>query len=380
MNFSEMTSRERILSAMRGLPTDRVPFQLGVTNMFTVLHNGYTGWDIYLHDKAPMWKMVADVQREFGLDGYLYLGAYAPPDPDVTYRSEAVHSDDEKIVVRSTMQTPDGDLWSETSFMKNETPTITRGLIKNADDFALWLKYSFRPKRYSCPELPAIREYLGEDAVIGGTAGAVPGYHDLMMKVDGKLENTVFLHMDYPELFEEYVEKAHREYLSRVEQMAEMGFDYIEMSNSGMIALGNPDLFRRYSLPTIQAASRIIRQAGGLSELHCCGPALCVVKACHDETDVDSINPIQEAPMGDCSLPELKRLYGDTLCLKGNVGVIYPLLEGTPAEVEKHVVRCMDAAKENGRFILFGDEGISPMTPVENIKAYADAAIRYGKY
>ena len=51
--------------------------------------------------------------------------------------------------------------------------------------------------------------------------------------------------------------------------------------------------------------------------------------------------------MGDCSLPELKRLYGDTLCLKGNVGVIYPLLEGTPAEVEKHVVRCMDAAKEN---------------------------------
>ena len=69
MNFSEMTSRERILSAMRGLPTDRVPFQLGVTNMFTVLYNGYTGWDIYLHGKAPMWKMVADVQRQFGLDG-----------------------------------------------------------------------------------------------------------------------------------------------------------------------------------------------------------------------------------------------------------------------------------------------------------------------
>jgi len=147
MNFSEMTSRERILSAMRGLPTDRVPFQLGVTNMFTVRINGYTGWDIYLHGKAPMWKMVADVQRRFGLDGYLYLGPDAPPDPDVTYRSETVHSDDEKIVVRTTMQTPDGDLWYEISLMKNETPTITRGLIKNADDFALWLKYAFRPKR-----------------------------------------------------------------------------------------------------------------------------------------------------------------------------------------------------------------------------------------
>ncbi len=40
----------------------------------------------------------------------------------------------------------------------------------------------------------------------------------------------------------------------------------------------------------------------------------------------------------------------------------------------------MDAAKANGRFILFGDEGVSSMTPVENVKAYVDAALRYGKY
>ena len=84
--------------------------------------------------------------------------------------------------------------------------------------------------------------------------------------------------------------------------------------------------------------------------------------------------------MGDCSLPELKRLYGDTLCLKGNVGVIHPLLEGTPQDVEKHVLRCMDAAKEGGRFILFSEEGISSITPLENVKAYVDAALRYGKY
>ena len=264
--------------------------------------------------------------------------------------------------------------------MKNETPTVTRGLIKSAEDFALWIKYALRPKRYSCGELPAIKAYMGEHGVVAGTAGSVPGYHDLMINVDGKLQNTVYLHLDYPDLFEEYVEKAHNLYLSRVEQMVEMGFDYIEMSNSGMIALGSPDLFRKYSLPTIKAASRIVRQSGGLSELHCCGPSLCVVKACHDETDIDSINPIQEAPMGDCSLPELKRLYGDTLCLKGNVGVIYPLLEGTPADVEKHVLRCMDAAKENGRFILFGDEGVSALTPIENVKAYVEAALKYGKY
>ena len=54
---------------MRGQKTDRVPFQLGVSNMFSILQNGYRGWDIYMHDKAPMWKLVADTQRRFGLDG-----------------------------------------------------------------------------------------------------------------------------------------------------------------------------------------------------------------------------------------------------------------------------------------------------------------------
>ena len=290
------------------------------------------------------------------------------------YQRETAVSDGEKVVVRTTMQTPEGDLWSETTYLRNETPSVTRGYIKDENDFALWMKYALRPKRYSCPMLPEIRAYMGDSGVVAGTAGSVPGYHDLIFPVDGKLENAVYLHMDYPELFEECVEMAHKAYLSRVEQMLEMGFDYLEMSNSGMIALGNPEMFRTCSLPTIQAASRLIREAGSLSELHCCGPALCVVQACHDETDVDSINPIQEAPLGDCSLPELKRLYGDTLCLKGNVGVIYPFLEGTPKDVVEHVVRCMDAAKENGRFILFSDEGISPMTPLENVKAYVDAA------
>ncbi len=380
MNFSAMTSRERLLAAMRGLPTDRVPIQLGITNMFSVFLRGYSGWDIYLNNKVPLWKIVTDAHRQLGLDGYLYISVNAEPDPDVQYKRAVVHSDPEKVIVRTTMQTPEGDLWSETTYMKNETPTLTRGYIKDEKDFALWIKYALRPKRYSCPDLPAIRPCMGEEGVVAGSCGSVPGYHDLIFSVDGKLENAVYLHMDYPDLFEEYAEKAHKAYLFRLEQMLGMGFDYIEISNSGMISLGSPAMFRTYSLPTIQAASRMIRQVGSLSEVHCCGPSLCVVKACHDETDVDSINPIQEAPMGDCSLPELKRLYGDTLCLKGNVGVIHPLLEGTPQDVEKHVLRCMDAAKEGGRFILFSEEGISSITPLENVKAYVDAALRYGKY
>ena len=50
-----------------------------------------------------------------------------------------------------------------------------------------------------------VKEYMGERGVVAGTAGSVPGFHDIMLKIDGKLENTVYLYQDYPELFEEYV-------------------------------------------------------------------------------------------------------------------------------------------------------------------------------
>lgn len=375
-----MTSKERIIATMRGQKTDRVPFQLGITNMFSVFQNNYIGWDVYLHNKVPMWKIVADTQQRFGLDGYLYIGVDSVPDKDVQYKDDVVFANEEKIIVRTTMQTPEGNLWSESTYMKNESPTVTRGYIKDENDFALWLKYSFRPTRYTCDILPEVKAYMGENGVVAGCAGRAPGFHDLMMFVDGKLENTVYMYQDYPELFEEYVEKSHKAYLERVDQMVAMGFDYIEMSNSGMVTLASPSLFREYSLPTIKAASKMIREAGMLSELHCCGFAKDVVQECHDHTDVDSINPLQEAPMGDCDLADIKKKYGDTLCLKGNVGVTNPLLYGTPEDVEKDVIRCMNAAKENGRFILFSEEGIGACTPVENVKAYVDAALRYGKY
>ncbi len=104
------------------------------------------------------------------------------------------------------------------------------------------------------------------------------------------------------------------------------------------------------------------------------------MEACAEETDIDCVNPLQPPPMGDCDLAELKRCFGRRLCLKGNVGVTDPLLFGTPDDVEKDVVRCMEAAKEGGRYILFSEEGIGALTPVENVRRYVEVGKALGKY
>lgn len=377
-----MTSRERILAAMRGDMPDMVPVQLGVTNMFSVLQQGYTGWDIYLDKKAPLYRVVVDTQRRFGLDAYIYAGVSARgKHPQVVYEHKEVRRDERTAVIGTRVRTPEGDLYSESTYMKNETPTTTQGFIKNEADFDLWLKYCVRDDEdYGCDALEEMRAYLGEDGVIGGTVSGVPGLHNLMGCFEGKLENATYFLWDEPERFAAYVEKVEKRMLRELEAALTLPFDYIQFSNSGMLTLSTPEIYRKWSLPTLRKAGRICAQAGVLSELHCCGNARMVVEDIATTTEIDCINPLQPPPMGDCDLAELKSLFGDRICLKGNVGVTSPLLFGTPQDMEADVSRCMDAAKEGGRYILFSEEGIGAETPVENVEAYVRAGRALGRY
>ena len=101
---------------------------------------------------------------------------------------------------------------------------------------------------------------------------------------------------------------------------------------------------------------------------------------CEEGIELDSINPLQPPPMGDCDLTECKKTFGKRFCLKGNVGVTEPMLTGTPDDVEKDVIRCLDAAKAGGGYILFTEEGLGANTPFENIRRYVQVGKALGKY
>jgi uroporphyrinogen decarboxylase len=139
-------------------------------------------------------------------------------------------------------------------------------------------------------------------------------------------------------------------------------------------------MVRRLCLPTLQAVTRLCRQADMPCELHCCGWAVWVVELCVNETELDSINPLQPPPMGDCDLADIKRRFGDRICLKGNVGVTEPMLLGTPADVERDVLRCLHAAKAGGGYILFTEEQLGRDTPYENMHTMVRVAREHGAY
>ena len=86
------------------------------------------------------------------------------------------------------------------------------------------------------------------------------------------------------------------------------------------------------------------------------------------------------APMGDCDLAELKRLYGDKIILKGNLHTTEVMLRGSVDDVIAASKKAIDDAAEGGRFILSTGDQCGRDTPDENLHAMVETARTYGKY
>ena len=95
------------------------------------------------------------------------------------------------------------------------------------------------------------------------------------------------------------------------------------------------------------------------------------------EAGVDCLNPMD--PYG-VDYRELKRKFGDRLCLSGNIDIEFPLAHGTPQDVEKDVKAHMDALKPGGGYVCGSSHSIVNYVPHENFVAMINAIHRYGVY
>jgi len=94
-------------------------------------------------------------------------------------------------------------------------------------------------------------------------------------------------------------------------------------------------------------------------------------------TGIDGLHPIEPGPM---DLGDVKAKYGGRMCLLGNVDCKYVLPYGSEDDVRRDVRRCIDAAGENGGFVLTSSNSMHSNVKVENIYTMVDEARKYGRY
>jgi len=379
--MSRMTSRERFMTAMRNQKPDRVPCAPDMSNMIPARRTGRPFWDIYYHENPPLWRAYLDAARHFGIDAWFIYGA-----PEFTYPAPVererriISQTAERWVVADRIVTPAGDLTSEMTYYIADPPTVTVKPIKDLKRDWPKVRYLFQePIAYDDSVCQLQKRELGETGVFG-IGVTTPGFHSWFGLFEGTVQSLSYLYYDEPELIEELRALHERSLLKRAEMVIEMRPDFILTGGSGSITLQSPTLWRRLSLPTLQKITRMARQAGVLTMVHSCGREYDLVKACAEETDLDCVNPLEEPPMGDCNLAQLKREFGHRLSLMGNLHTTNVMLLGTPEEVERAARKAIDDAAAGGGFILSTGDQCGRDTPEANIFKLVEVCETYGRY
>ena len=129
-----------------------------------------------------------------------------------------------------------------------------------------------------------------------------------------------------------------------------------------------------YDTEVVQA----IHNAGMMVSFHNCGRASKLLEL-HADTGTDALETLTPGERsGDVDLADAKARVGHRLTLFGGCNE-HILRDGTPAEVEAEVRRCLAVAKADGRYILRTTGQIMAAKP-GNIEAMTAAVRKYGVY
>lgn len=77
---------------------------------------------------------------------------------------------------------------------------------------------------------------------------------------------------------------------------------------------------------------------------------------------------------------ELKKKYGHRICLMGNIDLHYTLTRGTPEETEAEVKKRIQELSPGGGYILASSNGLTGYCQPENVLAMSRALLKYGYY
>lgn len=377
-----MTSKERFIAALKCQKPDMVPVAPDVSNMIPCKATGKPFWEIYLYGDPPLWWAYLEILKKFKFDG----GWEAGPGIVVQhkndlreFRRETVDKSADKIVVRDYVKTPEGTLWQETIYWRDMPPVIATKMVKNINDFKLYIKYFF-PEPISCDdkEFQSWRVAVGDLGVVPLFVW-YPGFQSLFEVFDD-FSAMIYNYYEYREIFEQYREIAHEYIMHLLDLSIKCKPDIIHIGASGTLTLASPKIFCEMGLPTLKEITKVCKQHNIPTLLHSCGKARELVKICAEQTDLCGINPLETPPMGDCDLAELKKSYGKKICLMGNLHTTNIMLKGTKEEVISAAKIAIDAAGADGGFILSTGDQCPRDTPEENIWALIETARTYGKY
>jgi uroporphyrinogen decarboxylase len=400
----KLTSRERILKAVRHEETDRVPIDLGGTDCSTIAIGPYRRLCESLGIDAAPYHIVDISQQIVIVDDRVAdrLGADAKvvwhlPEQwrdDHAYDRTPVKypagfkpitlANGDKVVLdkdgEAFIRMPDNGYYYD----------ICHHPIKHVQDLKDLYKYAGafesmdRPEWYDMPlekleqTVKFIRNHSNR-ALIGCFGGHVfqagqflRGWSEFLLDLAGNpaMAEAIMdrLVQEHTKAFDHYAETVYK-HVDIIEVCDDVG-----MQNTTWIS---PDTYRKLIKPYHQRLYQHIKQkTGALLLLHSCGSVSSLIPD-FIEIGVDILNPVQYTA-SKMDLATLKRDFGSDLCFwGGGVDTQKTLPFGTPEQVSDEVKRCIDTLAPGGGFVFATVHNITEGVPLENILAAFKTAKEY---
>ncbi|MFH1008120.1 MAG: uroporphyrinogen decarboxylase family protein [Candidatus Latescibacterota bacterium] len=382
-----MTSRERVITAMRNGIPDRVPVAPDVSTYIPMKRSGRTDQDFWMGCKGntPQWQVYLDTVDYFGMDAWT-APQFGLPTIDehsqAEWKSEsAVDLVRDAMVQTTTVKTPDGELKQVNVCFRGDQAAPSERLIKDlTKDFRKFMHTQPMPKAVDLKMLQTFRSACRKRDYAFGVTITYPGFHNWNSYVDGGIEALSYAEIDTPEILQEWFEWDLERGTRCMEWALQADLDYILFGGSGTITLASPQLAAKYAIPALKKWSKMAKDAGLPTMLHSCGKNRVLADMLVAETDVGMLNPLETPPAGDIDLAEIKRAHGRRLAFMGNLHTTDVMLHGTPEIVQQKAIEAMQDAGRGGGFILSTGDQCGRDTPDENIFSIVEAAKQYGRY
>ena len=390
-----MNGRERLTRVLKGEPVDRVPispflyynavyemfgYEPDLDNFYNpydfdpitkfVEYCDYFGFDV-LHTLGTVWDMyVADSSIDKSV-------IRAWENWDVTISDQ--RSGDKK---RRTIniRTPEGELQHVEIFKRTSkylwVCAPEEFLIKTPKDFEIFRKYAPPSDFMDCSLVRRAREATGDKGLVSSCEnGAFNTLARVFRSYETVLTDPISDEGFYREMMDYFTERV----IERNKKIIAAGADVIEVAANLATSAVGPKYFKKFVSEYENRVLHGIHEAGGLNILHNCGDALKIMHL-YNDMEIDCWGYLTQPPFGDMDLDEALRVMRPNMALRGNIDQVEFMVKASPQQVREKVRQLLEKVKPRGNWILSTTDFFFDGTPYENIKAFADAGVEFGKY
>lgn len=209
--------------------------------------------------------------------------------------------------------------------------------------------------------------WVSTHSVFDSTYLAV-GYQDFMLKLYDDLKFVEYI-MD---LFLEFESRVVREIVERDIHFLIIGDDVAQ--KDGLMI--QPELFRKLWVDRTAKIIEPAREKGIPLVFHSDGDLTEVMPLIID-LGFSAVHPVEPSSN---NIYDLKKKYGNRICLVGNMDIAGPLAFGTPQDVEEDVRKHLEGLMMGGGYVAASSSCITDGIPPENFLAMVGAVHKYGRY